>query len=211
MSPGNCVRSKCDERHGDALGRCEAILAVENHAVAAVEHQHCGAGALILPLRDHQVLIVDVDAARCVARPAALDRVEDRGGGVEIHRVAELVWLRRAASFDAGRQIARVVPAGTAVAKRSEQIAQRLVAEEVERLVGDLELDLSCPHPDRPLCAALTLGLEIRRRRDVARLLHALDDLLDQLLELLRASVPDRRRRVAEEFLDADPAAARRR
>ena len=52
------------ERQRDALGRREAILAVEDHAVAAVEHQHRRAGALVLALRDHQVLVVDVDAAR---------------------------------------------------------------------------------------------------------------------------------------------------
>ena len=50
------------QRQRDALGRREAILAVEDHAVAAVEHQHRRARALVLPLRDHQVLVVDVDA-----------------------------------------------------------------------------------------------------------------------------------------------------
>ena len=33
--------------------------------------------------------------------------------------------------------------------------------------------------------AAALLGLEVRRGRDVAGFLHALDDLLDQLLELI--------------------------
>ena len=46
------------ERERDALGRREAVLAVEDHAVAAVEHDHRGAGALILALRDHEVGIV---------------------------------------------------------------------------------------------------------------------------------------------------------
>ena len=48
------------ERERHALRRREAILAVENHAVAAIEHQHRGAGALILALVDHQVGVVHV-------------------------------------------------------------------------------------------------------------------------------------------------------
>ena len=120
------------------------------------------------------------------SRRAAPDGVEDGRGGVEIHRVAELVALRRAAGFDAGRQVARVVTAGAAVADRAEQIAQRLEAEKVERLVGDLEGHaVRWRRPAAALRAALPFALEIGRRRDVARFLHPLDDLLDQLLELL--------------------------
>ena len=86
----------------------------------------------------------------------------------------------RAAGLDAGRQIARVVAAGAAVAGRAEQIAQRAVAEKIERLVGDLELHLA----GFALLAAAhgaprLLGLEVGRGRDVARFLHLLDDLLD--------------------------------
>ena len=71
----------------------------------------------------------------------ALRRVQQRRGRVEVQRVAELVRLRRAGRFDAGRLLARVVAAVAALAERAEQIAQRAVAEEVERLVGDLERD----------------------------------------------------------------------
>ena len=69
----------------------------------------------------------------------ALDRVEQRARRIEVQRVAELVRLRRAGRLDAGRLLARVVAAVAALAERSEQIAQRAVAEKIERLVGDLE------------------------------------------------------------------------
>ena len=49
------------ERQRDAFRRREAVFAVEDHAVAAVEHEHCRAGALVLPLCDHQIFIVHID------------------------------------------------------------------------------------------------------------------------------------------------------
>src|SRR5262249_1343789 len=49
------------ERHGDALGRSEAILAVENHAVAAIEKDDRGARAVILALMDHKIGIIHLD------------------------------------------------------------------------------------------------------------------------------------------------------
>ena len=52
------------ERERDPLGRREAVLAVEDHAVAAIEHDHRRARALVLALRDHQVRVVDVDRHR---------------------------------------------------------------------------------------------------------------------------------------------------
>jgi len=41
------------EGHGYALGRSEAIFTVEDHAVAAIEQDDRGAGAVILTLVDH--------------------------------------------------------------------------------------------------------------------------------------------------------------
>ena len=106
---------------------------------------------------------------------------------VEVQRVAELVRLRRAGRLDAGRLLARVVAAVAALAERPEQIAQRAVAEEVERLVGDLEGDRpGCrgPWPAACPCRRSRSAFEVGRRRDVALLRHALDDLLNQLFEL---------------------------
>ncbi len=98
-------------------------------------------------------------------------------------RVAELVGLRRAAGFDAGGQIARVVPSKARFAQRSQQIAQRLEAQEVETLVGDFELGL---------LRLAGLSADARLPRGIVRLidgnviflLHALDELFDQFVEL---------------------------
>ena len=90
-------------------------------------------------------------------------RVEDGRGGVDVQRVAELVGLGRAAGFHAGGEVAGVVPARAAVAERPEQVAQRLEAEEVERLVGHLELHLLrlAFTGAAALLPPLPLGLEI--------------------------------------------------
>ena len=145
----------------------------------------------------------------------ALDRVQQRAGRIEVQRVAELVRLRRAGRLDAGRLLARVVAAEAALAERAEQIAQRAVAEEVERLVGDLEGDrpLSLAAVAGPTCpcAPLALGVQVGRRRDVALFRHALDDLLDQLFELRPRVGLIAVGRIAEQPLDRVLAAARRR
>src|SRR5207245_388451 len=100
--------------------------------------------------------------------------------------------------------LARVVAPVAALTKRSEQVAQRAVAQEVERLVGHLEGgrwlvgSLSAAAPLTPLA----LGLQVRRRGDVAFLTHALDDLLDQLFELGAHPVLIAVRRIAQQFLE---------
>src|SRR5689334_17957372 len=84
--------------------------------------------------------------------------------------------------------MARVVPSGSAAPHRTQGIAQRTVAEEVERLVGDLELYRPAVLTHSATLAALALllfGVEIGRRRDEALFHHPLDDLLNQILELL--------------------------
>ena len=96
------------ERHGDALGRREAVFAVENHRVRAVEHHDGGAGALVLALVHVQVVVLEVERQ---ADAFAGDGRAERGGGVEVERVAELVALRGAAGLDAGGPVARVVAA----------------------------------------------------------------------------------------------------
>ncbi len=138
------------QRQGDALGWREAILPVQNHAVAAVEHQHRRARALVLALDDHQVVVRHADPAGVGARDRrraalgalprfAVDRVQQRAGGIQVQRVAELVRLGGSRRLDAGRLFTRIVPAIAALAERPEQVAQRAVPEEIERLVGHLE------------------------------------------------------------------------
>ena len=96
------------QRQRDTLGRREAILAVEDHAVAAVEHQHRRARALILALHDHQIFVVvtsmpapcgrsgGTGCRRLALRASRCTAFSSVRAGVEIQRVAELVRLRRA-------------------------------------------------------------------------------------------------------------------
>ena len=97
-------------------------------------------------------------------------------------------------------EIARVVPAGAALAERAEQIAQGAVAEEVDGLVGRLERRR---RPVRAVAAQafapLALGVEVRAAGDVALLLHLLDDVVDELLDLRRRVGVGR---IAEQLLD---------
>ena len=116
--------------------------------------------------------------------PFALNRARKGRGDVEIQRVAKLVGLGRSAGLDAGRQIARVVASEARLAERAQQIAQRLEAEEVEALVGDLELGLLLRFAGLPADARLLRGIVRLVDRDVVFLLHALDQLLDQFIEL---------------------------
>ena len=165
--------------------------------MAAVEHQHGRAGALILALHDHQIFVRDVmrrrwcwsGAAPDVPQPSrasSLHGVQQRACRIEIQRVAELVRLRRTRRFDTSRLLARVVPAVAALAERSEQVAQRAITEEVQRLVRDLELGDLRRISDlrRRDLAGVRARPRDRWRRDVALLRHAIDDLLDQFLQL---------------------------
>ena len=95
--------------------------------------------------------------------------------------------------------------AGAAVPERAEQIAECLESEEVERLVGHLEarfLFAVAVAVAAALRPPVALGVEIRRRRDVAGVLHAVDDLLDQLFELLPHLFLIAIRRLAEDLLE---------
>ncbi len=163
------------ERQGHALGRREAVFAVEDHAVAAIEHQHGGAGALVFALVDHQVGIIEFDGH---LRAFAADGVEERGADVQIQRVAEFVGAGDAAGFDSGGQFARVVAAEAALAERAEQILQRAESQEVDGLVGDFEARLILRVAPAHLPARHFVGRRGDLRRlsvDVALFHHALD------------------------------------
>jgi hypothetical protein len=117
----------------------------------------------------------------------SLHGVQDCAARIDVERVAELVRLGRRDRLDAGAEVSRVVPPRAAAADRAEQIAQRAVAEKVERLVGDLELHRAgiLAQAAAGAAAMLPLALQIRRPGHEALLHHLLDDLLDQILELL--------------------------
>src|ERR1035438_6187475 len=127
------------ERHGNFFRGSEAVFAIKNHRVRAVEHQDRGAGRLIFALVHLQVAVFDVERQ---GEALALDGARERGRNIEVKRVAEFVGAGSAAGFDAGREVAGVVTSKAGFAERAEQGAQRLEAEEVEALVGDFKFSL---------------------------------------------------------------------
>ena len=76
------------ERH--AFCWRKPVFAVQNHAVAAIEHQHRRARALILALVNHQIRIIELNWD---SGAIALHRVEQRPADVHVERIAEFVLL----------------------------------------------------------------------------------------------------------------------
>ena len=79
------------------------------------------------------------------------------------------------------------MPSGAAAPDRAEQITERAVAEEVERLVGHFEVDGPGGLSVRAALAAplLAFPVEVGGLGDEALFHQLLDELLDQVLELL--------------------------
>src|SRR5882724_9178418 len=174
------------ERHGDALGGSEAIFAVENHAVAAVEENDGGAGRVIFALVDHEVLVLNFDGD---FGAVAADSVEKSFADVEIERVAKFIRAGDAAGFDAGGEVSRVVAAKAAAAERAEKILKSFEAEEVDGFVGDFETDLRLIAVERLTDGAAGRGLigrrDLRRllRIDEALLRHAFDEFVEKVAD----------------------------
>ena len=87
------------QRQGHLLGGRETVFTVKNHAVAAIQHQHRGARALVFALMHVQVAILHVERHFGALAP---DRRKQRLTDVQIERVAELILLRRSRRLDAG-------------------------------------------------------------------------------------------------------------
>ena len=113
----------------------------------AVQHEHGGAGRLVLRLVHQQVAVVDVE--RHLEAFAA-----KRGESVPLMsrfmRVAELVGLGLARGLHAGGQVARVVAAEGGLAQRAQQVAQGAEAQEVDALLGELEAHRLARRPQPP-------------------------------------------------------------
>ena len=152
---------------GDLLGGGDAVLPVEDHAVADVDEEHRGAGGEVLRLVDLEILLRQGDivgSSPGVPQAAPLHRVGDGAQRVDLRDgVPEAVRPRL------GEALVAVARAGHAV------LAEAGLLQAVEDLVeGVLADDL------------LTLGGE-----RVAALLELLDDLLFLQLpaELLQVHV----------------------
>ena len=74
--------------HRDALGRSEAIFAVKNHAVTAIEKKNGGARTLVFALMDGEVAVLEIDGN---FDAVAANGVGERLANVEIENVAEFI------------------------------------------------------------------------------------------------------------------------
>ena len=117
--------------------------------------------------------------------PSRWMALDERRGDVQVQRVAELVALGGAAGLDAGGEIARVVASEAGFAQRAQQVAQRLEAEKVQALVGDLELACVCGLPD----------LAARSRAGCDGIVRLVDGDVVFLLPCARSSLLDQLRR----------------
>ena len=99
--------------------------------------------------------------------------------------------------------MAGVVPARVASTDRAQQVAERAISQEVERLVGDFELDRSgrVVEPASHALSPLAFLLEVGRAGHEPLFHHALDDLLNEILELLPRLFLVAIGRVAEQLL----------
>src|SRR5205814_1157438 len=84
-----------------------------------------------------------IEIHRDLDLPRAQQRVLQRFVDVDVEHVAEFVWLAVPIGLDARGEIRRVMAAEARLAERPEEIAQRLVAEEVDALLGQVELDVA--------------------------------------------------------------------
>src|SRR5579862_197752 len=175
------------ERERDLLRGGEAVFAVKDHRVGAVEHQHGGAARAVLRLADHQVGVVEVDGD--VQVPVPDERVLEGLVHVEVQHVAELVRLAPAIGLDSRGEVGGVVRAEARLAERREDSAERLVAEEVDALIREVELHVPRGRLREAAGAGdlLVPGRQRGGRFEVEVPLRdeALDDLVEHRRELL--------------------------
>ena len=82
-----------------------------------------------------------VEVHRHIERASARERILQSLVHIEVEDIAELVLLAVSVGFNAGREIRCVVAAEARLSERAEDVAQALVAEEIDCLVGEIELN----------------------------------------------------------------------
>ena len=127
------------EGERDFLRRCETVFAIENHRMRAIEHDHCGAGRLIIALMHVQVLVFQVQRN---LEAFALNRRQQRRVHVKIDRIAEFVRFTGGFGFHACGEMQSIVAPNRTLAQTSEQIAQRFITEKIQPLLSDFKLDV---------------------------------------------------------------------
>src|SRR5437867_7322542 len=138
------------QRESHLLGGSESILAVEDHAVTAVQHQHRRAGGLVLALVNLEVRILKIQRD---LQPLAEYGVQDSAAHIEIQHVAKLILLGGAAGLDPGRHIPRVMTPEAGLPQGAQKVFERLVPEKIEGLIGELETHLRLIRPSPALAA----------------------------------------------------------
>ena len=181
--------------HGDALGRGKAVFAVQDHRVRAVEHDDSGAAGLVFRLADDEIFVVHVEG---YGEALARHGVRQRGIHVEVERVAELVGLGGARGLDAGGLVAGIVPSTDGATHAAKQVAERLIAQKIHTLVGNLEAGVTlrrCGLVDLALAvcvvdlAIVVLAGLLLLALDVVLALHALHQVAQHLLAAFVAHV----------------------
>src|SRR5207253_3089423 len=119
-----------------------------------------------------------------------MQRVRERGVHVEVERVAVLVRFARRLGLDAGREVLGVVGPEARLADAPQEVFQGSIAEEVDALLGEIELHLLgglLGHPARTEQRLLP-GRYLGRlgHVQVALVHELLGDLVEQGLEVDR-------------------------
>ena len=175
------------QRH--PLGRREAILAVEEHGVGDVQHEHGSARRPILGLVHHEVLVFQIERH---PDSLPLDGAFQRRRHVEVERVSELVGLARSVRLHACGEVRCLMRAETGLAKRREEISECPIPQEVHPLLSEFELYLlgrlpcfvDLPHSGDVLHRSRH-GRSSVLQRDVSLLDYTLDEVVQKIRDLL--------------------------
>src|SRR5579875_81967 len=124
------------ERERYFLGWCKAILAIEDHAVAAIEHKHSCARAKILGLMHVEVGILLVEGK---PQALALQCGKERGAHIQVEQVTKLIGFGTTACIDAGSKIACVMSPEARLSELAQQVFEGFIAEEINRFICHLK------------------------------------------------------------------------